>query len=89
MSREIQYILDVATLNTEYGEGNWRIAFWRQHISVERIPAIYYAKYVYTPVISYGLEHMLDKEFLDGMMPWSSEYRVYEGAVKKSAMDSY
>ena len=39
LPREIQYLLDVATLNAEYGEGNWRIAFWRQHISVERIPA--------------------------------------------------
>ena len=29
------------------------------------------------------------EEFLDGMMPWSSEYRAYEEAVKKSAMDSY
>lgn len=29
------------------------------------------------------------KEFLDGMMPWSPEYRAYEEAMKKSAMDSY
>ena len=29
------------------------------------------------------------KEFLDDMMPWSSEYRTYEEAVKKSSMDSY
>ncbi len=72
LPREIQYILDVATLNTEYGEGNWRIAFWRQHISVERIPATYYAKYVYTPVISYGLEHMLDTvPFANLLLPHS------------------
>ena len=72
LPREILYLLDVAALNAEYGEGNWRIAFWRQHISVERIPVTYYAKYVYTPVISHGLEHMLDTvPFTNLLLPHS------------------
>ena len=59
LPREILYQLDIPALNAAYGEGNWRIAFWREHISLEKIPVSYYAKYVMTPVISSGLEHEL------------------------------
>lgn len=59
LPREILYLLDIPALNAVYGEGNWRIAFWREHISVEKIPVSYYARYVLTPVISTGLEHEL------------------------------
>lgn len=59
LPREILYLLDVATLNSVHGEGNWRIAFWREHISVEKMPVSYYARYILTPVISAGLEHEL------------------------------
>lgn len=72
LPREILYLLDAAALNDEYGEGDWRIAFWRRHISIERIPVTYYAKYVYTPVISYGLEHMLETvPFTNLLLPHS------------------
>ncbi|MBR5377248.1 MAG: IS66 family transposase, partial [Lachnospiraceae bacterium] len=59
LPREILYLLDAAALNAAYGEGNWRIAFWREHISVEKMPVSYYARYILTPVISSGLEHEL------------------------------
>ena len=59
LPREVLYLLDIENLNTLYGEGNWRIAFWREHISVEKMPVSYYARYILTPVISSGLEHEL------------------------------
>ena len=59
LPKEIVYLLDVDMLNTLYGEGEWRIAFWREHISLERIPVSYYARYILTPVISEGLGHFL------------------------------
>lgn len=59
LPREILYLLDIPALNAAYGEGNWRIAFWREHVSVEKIPVSYYARYTLTPVISSGLEHEL------------------------------
>lgn len=51
--------LDVEALNKQYGEGNWRIAFWHPHRTVEKTPSPVYVRNVYTPVISVGLEHML------------------------------
>ena len=56
---ESLFMLDVDALNTEHGQGNWRIAFWRCHTTLEKVPAAYYARHVYTPVISVGLEHSL------------------------------
>ncbi len=51
--------LDIAALDEEYGEGNWRIAFWHRHTTLEEIPSSIYALNIYTPVISVGLEHCL------------------------------
>ncbi len=51
--------LDIAALDKEYGEGNWRIAFWHRHTTLEETPSTVYALNVYTPVISVGLEHSL------------------------------
>ena len=59
LPKEIVYLLDVDLLNTLYGEGEWRIAFWREHMFLERIPVSYYARYILTPVISEGLGHFL------------------------------
>jgi transposase len=53
------YELDVSELNRQYGENNWRIAYWHSHRSVECIPATVYEKITYVPVISAGLEHVL------------------------------
>ena len=51
--------LDVAALDREYGEGNWRIAFWHNHRTVEVNPQTAYVLNTYSPVISVGLEHDL------------------------------
>lgn len=50
---------DINTLNREYGEGNWRFAFWRESPTVEVVRQMTYLKLTYTPVISVGLEHSL------------------------------
>lgn len=50
---------DINTLNREYGEGNWRFAFWRESPTVEVVRQMTYLKITYTPVISVGLEHSL------------------------------
>ncbi len=51
--------LDTDSLNKKYGEGNWRIAFWHRHTTLEEIPSSVYALNTYMPVISVGLEHSL------------------------------
>lgn len=50
---------DINTLNREYGEGNWRFAFWHESPTVEVVRQMTYLKITYTPVISAGLEHSL------------------------------
>lgn len=50
---------DIHALNREYGEGNWRFAFWHESSTVEVIRQATYLKKTYTPVISVGLEHDL------------------------------
>lgn len=51
--------LDVESLNEQYGEGNWRIAFWHSHENVQYVKATSYVRRTHTPVISVGLEHVL------------------------------
>ena len=53
------YDLDVDELNRKYGEGNWRIAFWRQEDTLESVHTVQYHKRTFRPVISVGLEHDL------------------------------
>lgn len=53
------YDLDVEKLNRIYGEGNWRIAFWRREDTLESIHMSKYHKCLFRPVISVGLEHEL------------------------------
>ena len=51
--------LDIANLDQKYGEGNWRIAFWHNHRTLEVNPQSAYVLNTYSPVISVGLEHEL------------------------------
>jgi len=59
LSKQLIYDFDPKTLDEEYGQHNWRIAFWHCHTTLEKLNSPYYAKTVYTPVISSGLEHVL------------------------------
>lgn len=45
-----EFQFDVNALNDEYGEGNWRIAYWESHRMLESIPCTKYVRTVYTPV---------------------------------------
>ena len=57
--KNIRYDIDIDKLNQEYGEGNWRIAYWHEHTTLEKIESPYYVQIIYTPVISTGLEHLM------------------------------
>ena len=59
LPKQLVYNFDPKALDEEYGQYNWRIAFWHCHTTLEKVDSPYYAKTVYTPVISSGLEHML------------------------------
>ena len=50
---------DIDKLNREYGEGNWRFAYWKAERKVELIRRSTYLKVIYTPIVSVGLEHRL------------------------------
>lgn len=50
---------DIDALNSEYGEGNWRFAFWRECPTVEVVRQTTYLKITYTPIISVGLDHSM------------------------------
>ncbi|MBO6240308.1 MAG: IS66 family transposase [Butyrivibrio sp.] len=55
-----EYDMDVELLNALYGEYNWRIANWHEHCVIEKVECPIYVRKIYTPVISYGLEHLLE-----------------------------
>ena len=59
LPQRTEFQLDVAALDREYGVGNWRIAYWHNHRTVEVDPQTAYVLNSYTPVISVGLEHEL------------------------------
>jgi hypothetical protein len=59
LPKQLIYDFDPKALDAEYGQHNWRIAFWHCHTTLEKLDSPYYAKTVYTPVISSGLEHVL------------------------------
>jgi transposase len=59
LPKQLVYDFDPKALDEEFGQHNWRIAFWHCHTTLEKLDSPYYAKTVYTPVISSGLEHML------------------------------
>ena len=52
-----RFRLDIEDLDQKYGEGNWRIAHWHNHRTVEINPQTAYVLNTYSPVISVGLEH--------------------------------
>ncbi len=59
LGREQKFLLNIKELDQMYGEGNWRIAHWHRHTTVEFNPAAIYALDTFTPVVSVGLEHEL------------------------------
>lgn len=59
LPKQLIYDFDPKAFDEEYGQHNWRIAFWHCHTTLEKLDSPYYAKTVYTPVISSGLEHVL------------------------------
>ena len=56
------YDFDVDSLNRQYGEGNWRIAYWRKEDTIESVHTVQYHQTKYRPVVSVGLEHELVSE---------------------------
>lgn len=65
------YDFDVDALNEKYGEGNWRIAFWRKEDTIESVHTVQYHQVKYRPVVSVGLEHDLESEPCTKLMPGS------------------
>lgn len=59
LPQQLIYDLDVGKLNEQYGEGQWRIAYWHSHRVLMKLDTPYYAQVTYTPVLSVGLEHDL------------------------------
>ena len=59
LPQSVQFRLDIEDLDEKYGKGNWRIAFWHNHRTVEVTPQTAYVRNTYSPVISVGLEHEL------------------------------
>ena len=60
LPQHTQFQLDIDGLDQKYGKGNWRIAFWRNHRTVEIEPQTAYVLNSYSPIISVGLEHELE-----------------------------
>ena len=79
------YDLDVDALNEKYGEGNWRIAYWRKEDTIESVHTVQYHQVRYRPVVSVGLEHDLVSEPCTKLMPGSlaSESLVAEMMYQK------
>jgi hypothetical protein len=59
LPQNVQFRLDIADLDQKHGEGNWRIAYWHNHKTVEINPRTAYVLNTFSPVISVGLEHEL------------------------------
>ncbi|MCD7896191.1 MAG: IS66 family transposase [Planctomycetaceae bacterium] len=59
LPQRTSFLLDAAALDSQYGEGNWRISFWHRHQTLEKCRPTVYVQNTYTPVISVGLEHVL------------------------------
>ena len=53
------YDFDFDKYDRLYGKGNWRIAFWESHDTVEVVRAATYVRTIHTPVLSIGLEHTM------------------------------
>ncbi len=55
MQRVVEYDIDPDTLNKEYGEFGWKIAFWHEHYKVECRRSVRYVRVIKTAVLS--IEH--------------------------------
>ncbi len=55
-----EFELNIEELNEIYGEGNWRIAFWRCRQTIESQKTVRFVREAYAPVISIGLEHVME-----------------------------
>ncbi|MCR5304608.1 MAG: IS66 family transposase [Lachnospiraceae bacterium] len=60
------YDYDLKNLNNLYGEGNWRFCYWERHETVEVQRQCTYCKVTYTPVVSCGLDHTLERPAYEG-----------------------
>lgn len=67
-----EFELNIEELNETYGEGNWRIAFWRCRRTIESQRTVRYVREAYAPVISIGLEHMMKSVPHRNVLLWNS-----------------
>lgn len=65
------YDFDADALNQEYGEGNWRIAFWRREDTIESVHTVQYHRIRYRAIVSVGLGHDLVSRPCTKLMPGS------------------
>ena len=56
-----KYDYDFEEYDRIYGAGNWRIAFWEGHSKVGLIKQTTYHELTYTPILSIGLEHTMER----------------------------
>ena len=66
-----RFIYDKDELNRQYGEGKWRIAYWRKKRTLEYPQVTAYCLNTYTPVLSIGLEHCMESVPNPGILPGS------------------
>lgn len=59
LRHETRFVVDFERMDTLFGAGNYRIAYWRSSTSVEHTKPEVYALDRWTPVVSVGLEHDL------------------------------
>ena len=60
LPKQTVYEYDEKELDRLFGEGNWRIVSWHNTVKKEYLPSIVYAKETMTPVVSVGLEHVME-----------------------------
>ena len=66
-----RFILNVQELDRQYGEKNWRIAYWHSTKTVEYTQPEVYVLESFTPVVSVGLEHALYTVPVQKLIPGS------------------
>ena len=60
LPKQTVYEYDAAELDRIFGRGKWRIVSWHSTIKKEYLPSVVYAKETMTPVVSVGLEHVME-----------------------------
>ena len=60
LPKQTVYEYDEKELDRLFGEGNWRIVSWHSTVKKEYLPSVVYAKETMTPVVSVGLEHVME-----------------------------